>query len=153
LEGVKVSDAFTGGCQCGAVRYTARPSVKFRSYACHCTTCQSETGSAFALQLWLLTGDLAVTGELIQGKQLKPDGATLSRFGCPDCFSRIYSVNSSRPQIITLRAGTLDDSASFTPDLHIWTRSKQPWVMLPEGALAIDTQVNTPEEWLRLLRD
>jgi hypothetical protein len=143
----------TGGCQCGAVRYTARPSVKFRPYACHCTSCQSETGSAFALQIWVLAGDLDVTGELIEGQQLKPDGATLSRFGCPHCLSRIYSLNSSRPQMKTLRAGTLDDSAVFSPDVHIWTQSKQPWIRLPDGAQALAKQPGTAEEWTRLLRE
>jgi hypothetical protein len=148
-----MTDELRGGCQCGAVRYVARPSFKFRPYACHCTSCQSETGSAFAQQIWVLAGDLDVTGELIEGQQLKPDGATLSRFGCPQCLSRIYSMNSSRPQMKTLRAGTLDDSAGFTPDVHIWTRSKQPWIKLPDGAPALEKQPATAEDWMKLLRE
>jgi hypothetical protein len=140
-----------GGCQCGAVRYVARPSVKFRTYACHCTDCQSQTGSAVALHLWLLADDISVTGECYEGKRIKPDGATLSVFGCPHCLSRIYSVNSARPQIKTLRLGTLDDSASFSPDVHIWTRSKQPWIRLPEGTQALEKQADTPEAFGRLM--
>lgn len=147
-----MTDELRGGCQCGAVRYVARPSVQFRSYACHCTLCQSQTGSAFALHVWLMAGDLQVTGECIEGKQPKPDGSTLSIFGCPHCLSRIYSVNSSRPQLITLRLGTFDDSASFAPDVHIWIRSKQPWVVLPEGAPTLEKQGNSLEEFVQLLR-
>jgi hypothetical protein len=147
-----VADELHGGCQCGAVRYVARPSVKFRSYACHCTLCQSQTGSAFALHVWLLADDLQVTGECIEGKQPKPDGATLSVFGCPHCLSRIYSVNSARPQMMTLRLGTLDDSAGFAPDVHIWTRSKQPWIVIPEGAQSLEKQGNSLEEFVQLLR-
>jgi hypothetical protein len=147
-----MTDELIGGCQCGAVRYVARPSVKFRSYACHCTLCQSQTGSAFALHVWLLADDLDVTGDVHEGQQIKQDGATLSVFGCPHCLSRIYSVNSSRPQIKTLRLGTLDTSASFVPDVHIWTRSKQPWIALPEGALAMEQQGSSIEELVQLLR-
>jgi hypothetical protein len=146
-----VTASLTGGCQCGAVRYTASQTVKFRGYACHCTQCQSQTGSAFALQLWLLADDLKVEGDLIEGQFVKPDGNVVSMFACPHCFSRIYGVNNSRPQFLVLRAGTLDDSASFTPDFHLWTRSKQPWVAIPEGALALETQADSPEEWTRLL--
>jgi hypothetical protein len=50
-----------------------------------------------------------------------------------------------------LRAGTLDDSCSLMPDFHLWTRSKQPWVTIPEGALALETQAGSPEEWTQLL--
>lgn len=146
-----MGDELTGGCQCGAVRYVARQSVKFRPYACHCTDCQSHTGSAFALNMWLISGDLEIKGECIEGQQTKPDGATLSVFACPKCFSRIYSRNSSRPQIVTLRIGTRDDSAGFTPDFHIWTRSKQPWIALPEGAFSYEEQPRQAEEWLRLM--
>ncbi len=146
-----MADEMRGGCQCGAVRYVARPSVAFRSYACHCTDCQSQTGSAFALHVWLLASELEVEGECVEGRQLKPDGATLSIFACPKCFSRIYSINSTRPQIVTLRIGTRDDSARFAPDFHIWTRSKQPWIALPENALSLEKQPEQAEEWMRLM--
>jgi hypothetical protein len=141
----------TGSCQCGAVRYVAHNADRFRGYACHCTQCQSQTGSAFALQLWLLADDLTVEGDLIEGKFVKPDGNVVSMFACPHCFSRIYGVNASRPQFLVLRAGTLDDSASFIPAFHLWTKSKQAWVSIPEGVLALETQANAPEEWTRLL--
>jgi hypothetical protein len=146
-----MADELGGGCQCGAVRYTARQSATFRGYACHCTNCQSQTGSAFALQLWLLADDLKVEGELIKGEFVKPDGNMVSMFACPRCFSRIYGVNSARPQFLVLRAGTLDDSAKFIPDFHLWTQSKQSWVTIPEGAVALETQTDSLEQWTRLL--
>ncbi|MEO6716351.1 MAG: GFA family protein [Novosphingobium sp.] len=146
-----MADELHGGCQCGAVRYVARPSVRFRTYACHCTDCQSQTGSAFALHQWVLAGDLETTGECIEGKRALADGSTLSIFGCPACLSRIYSVRSSRNQIKTLRLGTLDDSASFMPDIHIWTRSKQPWIQIPGGTKSMEKQTDSVEEWVRLM--
>jgi len=147
-----MAEELIGGCQCGAMRYIARPSVKFRTYACHCIDCQSQTGSAFALHVWLLADDLEVTGECYEGQRIKPDGATISTFACPKCLSRIYSVNSSRPQVKTLRLGTLDNSASFTPDVHLWTHSKQPWIALPEGSIALGKQTDSIEEFVMLMR-
>jgi hypothetical protein len=146
-----MGEALSGSCQCGAVRYKALQSVKFRGYACHCTCCQSQTGSDFALQLWLMATDITVEGALITGKFVKPDGNTVTMFACPNCFSRIYGVNSARPQFLVLRAGTLDDSARFKPHFHLWTRSKQLWVSIPEGAVVLETQAGSPEEWLQLL--
>ena len=146
-----MTDELRGGCQCGAVRYAVQPSVGFRSYACHCTDCQSQTGSAFALHMWVLAGDLEISGEGIEGRQPKADGATLSVFACPKCFSRIYSANSARPQIVTLRIGTRDDSARFVPDFHIWTQSKQPWIgSARRGAIAQEAG-DSIEELVQLL--
>lgn len=147
-----MADELHGGCQCGALRYVARPSAGFRPYACHCTDCQSQTGSAFALHVWLLAGDLEIQGDCVEGRQARPGGATLSIYACPQCFSRIYSSNSARPQVVTLRIGTRDDSAQFTPDFHIWTRSKQPWIVLPDGAPSYYAQPASAEEWLKLMR-
>jgi hypothetical protein len=151
LEQTESNNALTGSCRCGSIRYTVRPTVHLRPYACHCTECQAETGSAFALQMWLLASDLKIEGDLIEGSRLKPDGSTVSLFACPICFSRIFGVNNSRPHYLVLRAGTLDDSSSFAPDFHLWTKSKQPWVAIPDGALALKTQVNSAEEFSTLL--
>ena len=146
-----MTDMLAGGCQCGAVRYTAQPSMPSHIYACHCTECQSQTGSACAVHQWMQPHDLKIEGQLIEGRRTKADGATLSIFGCPNCLSRIYSQNSLRPQLITLRAGTRDDSSTITPEFHMWTRSKQPWIAIPEGALALETQAQSIQEWTKLI--
>ncbi len=146
-----MSEALAGGCQCGAVRYTAVTTAKFRPYACHCTLCQAQTGSAFSQHVLMIAGDLKVEGVLIEGRRTKDDGNVLSIFACPICFSRIYSENSGRPGLITLRCGTLNDRTDFAPDFHLWTHSKQPWVVIPEGARAFDSQVESAEDWTALM--
>lgn len=121
-----------------------------RVYACHCTLCQAHTGSAFAINQWLRPDDLRIEGEVIAGMQVKPDGACVTIYGCPNCLSRIYSANDARPMLITLRAGTRDDSKHIIPEFHIWTRSKQSWVAIPEDVLTFVTQVSSAEEWTKL---
>jgi hypothetical protein len=146
-----VSEVWTGGCQCGAVRYTVRPSIRLRLYACHCTDCQTRSGSSFTLQQTVLAADLEVTGDLAEGGSANPSGARVRLYACPACQCRIYGANETRPEVVIVRAGTFDHSASLVPDVHVWVRSKQPWIRLPDDAEAHETQPDTPEAWAALL--
>lgn len=140
-----------GGCLCGAVRYTLREGFRFRPYACHCTDCQSRTGSAFSEHMLFVLTDMAITGELDTGDYAQPSGARSRIFGCARCKARIYATNDQRDGLASLRCGTLDASASLVPAAHIWVRSKQPWIRLPESAVTMDQQPRTNEEWLQLV--
>ena len=140
-----------GRCGCGTVRYqinAARPPVV---YACHCTDCQTQSGSAFALQMPVFEAMISVTGELISGERMQPSGAVGTIFSCPKCLVRIYSKNSTRPGLLTVRAGTLDDSAAIVPKFHLWMGSKQPWIDIPEGTITYETQIESSAEWMQLL--
>ena len=140
-----------GRCGCGQVRYTiAAPRLPV-VYACHCTDCQTHSGSAFALQMPLYEAMLAVTGELISGERTQPSGAIGTIFACRKCLVRIYSKNSTRPGMVTIRAGTLDDSKQVVPKFHLWTSSKQSWVVISESAVALEEQPASTEEWMQLL--
>ena len=140
-----------GGCLCGQVRYTVGGMTRFTGYACHCTDCQTRTGSAFALALGALAADLTVTGDVIEGHSTQPSGARATIIACATCLTRIYAANDQRPGFVALRAGTLDDSAAFVPGFHIWTASKQPWVVIPEGVPALSGQPEA-QGWMALLR-
>ena len=59
---------------------------------------------------------------------------------CPDCGTRLYHKNALRAGKVSLRAGTLDDTSGLNPEKHIWVKSKQPWVVLPEGVPMADEQ-------------
>ncbi|ANY20881.1 Putative glutathione-dependent formaldehyde-activating enzyme [Tsuneonella dongtanensis] len=145
------ADTLEGGCNCGAVRYTLSPGFRIGPYACHCTLCQTRTGSAFAEHTMVSRAALAVTGAQKCGKTANPSGAEVTLWGCNECGARVWGENASRPGFATLRCGTLDLSAEVVPVGHIWVSSKQPWIALPEGAKAMDEQPRTPEEWMREL--
>jgi hypothetical protein len=146
-----MSVELTGGCLCGAVRYAVAPGLRMKPYACHCTDCQRRAGSSFAIQLGVMTADLKVEGELIEGEHIQPSGARAGIFACAKCLTRIYTTNDQRPGIANLRAGTLDSSPGLVPAAHLWVKSKQPWIVLPEDIPTLDEQPRTIEEWRVLL--
>ncbi|MBL0925149.1 MAG: GFA family protein [Sphingomonadaceae bacterium] len=142
-----------GGCGCGQIRYAIAASQPPVVYACHCTDCQTQSGSAFALQMPVFEAMLSTTGQLVSGERTLPSGAVGTIYACAKCLVRIYSKNSTRKGMLTIRAGTLDNSKKLVPKFHLWVRSKQPWIAIPKGALALDGQPASTEEWMRLLTE
>lgn len=140
-----------GGCGCGQARYTIGAPQLPVVYACHCTDCQTQSGSAFALQMPVFEAMLSTTGELVSGERKQPSGAVGTIFACAKCLVRLYSKNSTRPGMVTVRAGTLDDSKQLAPKFHLWTGSKQSWVAIPQGSLTFDEQPTSTAEWMQLL--
>ena len=138
----------TGACLCGAVRYTLHDGFRLNPYACHCTDCQTRTGSAFSEHMLFMLADLDIAGELDTAEYTQPSGAQSQIFGCTRCKARIYAVNNTREGMASLRCGTLDNSAALVPAAHIWVKSKQPWIGLPEGAKTMDEQPRTSHEWI-----
>lgn len=147
-----MAEVLTGGCLCGAVRYCAELTVRFRPYACHCTDCQTRSGSAFGIQQSVMTNDLSLDGRLIRGEHVQPSGAAAGIYACERCLTRIYTDNDQRPGIINLRAGTLDNSQSLVPAAHLWTASKLPWVIIPDDAVALEGQPQDQAGWIAILQ-
>ena len=135
-----------GGCACGAVRYRLTSEPLF-VHCCHCLSCQRQTGSAFVINL-LIEADRV---ELLAGEP-KPvdvprdDGSKQRIYRCPTCQVAVYS-EYGRPQVLFVRAGTLDEPREITPDVHIYTRSKVPWVALPDGASAFEVYYDSKKLW------
>ncbi len=124
---------YTGGCQCGDVRYeiTGEPRM---TVACHCTDCQRQSGSAFGMTLVVPEGDFRLLhGEVKTWSWTsETDRGKLGAF-CPRCGTRVYHKPEWRVGTVSVKPGTLDDTRWLEPDMHIWTSSKQPWVIIPEG--------------------
>ena len=129
------AEIFEGGCRCGAVRYRLTLAALPRSYACHCHQCQRWSGSAFSQNLFVPEKALSVTGPLLHYDLTTAD-RTSHQHLCANCHARVYNTNTRRPGIAVVRAGTLDRSEELTCALHIYTSSKQAWVVLPDGAMA-----------------
>ena len=70
-------------------------------------------------------------------------GAVVTRWVCPECGSWVCGASSSDDGLRRVRAATLDDTSWLRPTAHFWTRSKQPWIMLPEGDQIFETQPAT----------
>ena len=141
----------SGSCLCGAVRYTLREGFRLNPYACHCTDCQTRTGSAFSEHMLFAEADIELTGELDRGEYDQPSGAHSRIYGCARCKARIYAVNDSRQGMASLRCGTLDNSSDLVPAAHVWVKSKQPWIGLPDDAKTLDEQPRDNQGWIELV--
>lgn len=122
----------TGHCHCAAVTYSLVQDTAPTVYACHCTTCQRWSGSAFALHALLPEGALSITGPLAEYSHEHEGHVSKQRF-CAVCHTRLFNTTSAAPGLLVLRAGTPAGAADLVPAAHIWTRSKQSWLAVPEG--------------------
>jgi hypothetical protein len=137
-----------GGCACGAVRYqlTAAPLIV---HACHCRDCQRLTGGAFALNIWIEKRHVEADHARLRSVMLTGgSGQPHEVFSCPRCGTALWSKYHAAPgDTVLLRAGTLDEPAAVRPDVHIFTRSKLPWLQLPADVPAFETFYRIAEFW------
>ena len=135
-----------GGCTCRKVRYrlTSEPIVV---HCCHCRWCQRETGTAFALNAVIEADRVELLGEAPERIDTpSQSGAGQAIFRCPTCKVAVWSHYGGAGEAASfIRVGTLDDPDSCPPDVHIFTASKQPWVVLPEGAEAFEIFYSGPD--------
>jgi hypothetical protein len=138
-----------GGCVCGAVRYRLT-SDPVTLYACHCTDCQTATGTAFALSMVVNRDAIElVQGELEPHEYRLDDGRIKRTLRCARCDASLWLAPERFPNLLILQAGTLDDTSWFAPAGHIWTRSAQRWFPIPDGALRYEMQA---DDMLPLIR-
>lgn len=130
---------YVGGCECGAVRYriTCEATVV---YACHCTVCQKQSGSAFGMAMRVPVKHFHLTkGELKTFVRTAESGQTFTNSFCQDCGTRIHHSPDKSPAQVSLKPGTLDDTAALQPTHHVFVRSAQKWMQVPSDAEAFET--------------
>jgi hypothetical protein len=130
---------YSGQCLCGAVRYRA-DAEPLAVYACHCTDCQRRTGSAFSFTVVVARSALQlVAGTTVPYFAELPDGRVKKGQMCVACGTRLWGEAKDR-SIVALTHGALEQPTGLTPVAHVFTRSAQPWLKLPEGARHYETQ-------------
>lgn len=138
----------TGGCQCGGVRYVF-DGDPLMTYACHCRDCQRRTGSAFSEGILIAADHISIEGALTPWQRVADTGVAKTRQSCASCGNIIFGTADNTPGLMLLQAGTLDDTSAVQPDVHIWLRSAQPWVVVPAGVPSWQTQ---PDDMAELLQ-
>lgn len=123
----------TGGCHCGAVRYTVSKEPELTFY-CHYQDCQKTTGSPFSVEMMLGEDAFDVEGEVrLSSYTVAGDsGKAVNRWHCSACASGIYLTCDADPGYVFLKVGTLDDATWASPDMHIYTATCQPWLHLSD---------------------
>ena len=137
-------DKKQGGCQCGAVRYELKGDP-LTCYACHCTDCQTASGSAFTLSMITNEHDMEVTNGEMATSTVDVNGVAVQRHACAHCGVGLWFSADAYPGIVALKPGTFDDTCWFTPIAHLWTRSAQPWVKLDNGIAKYEKQPEIAE--------
>jgi hypothetical protein len=141
------TESFEGGCDCRYIRYrmTSRPLFV---HCCHCRWCQRETGASFALNALIeaeRVEDLGGDVELVDTPSSSGKGQLIAR--CPRCRLAMWSHYGGFMYARFMRVGTLDNPDALPPDIHIFTASKQPWVVLPPGTPAVPEYYDLRELW------
>lgn len=116
-----------GGCLCGAVRYSASAPPLIQA-VCHCRNCQRQAGSGWSMIVGVPAASLQVSGELKTYHDRGESGGDVRRQFCPTCGSPLFSHVGSSPDLVFIKAGTLDDTSRFAPQVQVWTDSKQHWI-------------------------
>jgi hypothetical protein len=145
---ISIAYPIEGGCDCKAVRYRMESSPLF-VHCCHCRWCQRETGTAFALNAMIEADrvtNLGASPELTPTPSNSGLGQSIAR--CPACRIAVWShYAGAGPVIKFVRVGTLDNPDLLPPDIHIFVRSKQPWVIIPEGVPLVPEYYDREKYW------
>ena len=137
-----------GGCTCRRVRYRVR-GAPLIVHCCHCRWCQRETGASFALNALIEADRVTLLGnapEIVDTPSESGIGQRISR--CPHCRIAVWSnYGGSGDKVRFIRVGTLDEPDRLPPDVHIYTASKQPWVILDPAVPAFEAYYDASTQW------
>ena len=137
-----------GRCTCGAVRYRMS-SAPMIVHCCHCRWCQRESGAAFALNAMIESDRVELLGgepEIVALPTNSGRGQKVCR--CPTCRIALWSnYGGAGDKFRFVRVGTLDEPDQLKPDIHIFTASKQPWVVLPPGIPSVPGYYDRNDHW------
>jgi len=129
----------SGGCLCGAVRYesSAEPVI---TRVCWCRLCQYLGAGSGTVNVCFRTDSFAVHGTVSDYVSIADSGNVLHRRFCPACGTPMFSAAESRPHLVFVRAGTLDDTEIARPALTIWTSAAPSWACIADDLPRVERQ-------------
>jgi hypothetical protein len=133
-----------GSCHCGFIKYEAEVNPE-EVYVCHCTDCQSISGSPFRWAVSVPEEDFRLlSGEPKTYVKTADSGSTSHQLFCPECASPLYSTSiGDGPKFYNLRLGTARQRAELRPKLQVWCGSAQEWVAVQGPTKQFGTQKDT----------
>ena len=118
---------FSGGCACGAVRYTVK-SEPIAVMLCHCRACQYASGGEPAAVVIVPRETFELQQGVVKRYPTKSEaGKTITRQFCPECGTPMFSEPDGNPGLWIVKAGTLDDPSWLKPTAVLWLSMAQPW--------------------------
>jgi hypothetical protein len=128
----------SGGCLCGAVRYEIDGEPVFAGH-CHCTDCQKATGTGHVSVMAFPETAVKITGVTTGYAVTADSGQPYTRNFCPKCGSLIFGQIGAMPGVMTITAGTLDDTSLYEPQMVIYTKSRPSWDRIDSGLPEFET--------------
>jgi len=148
LPMTETENTHEGGCTCGAIRYRmeTKPMIV---HCCHCHWCQRETGTSYALNAMIEADRVTLLlGEPEMVPTPSNSGKGQKVWRCPECYIALWSnYPGVGDRVHFVRVGTLDEAHRLPPDIHIFTSSKQPWVVIPDGQPAFSDYYERDKYW------
>lgn len=125
----------SGKCLCGAVSFSGDADIKLMAN-CHCADCRAATGAAYGTLVFVDPADIRISGELKVFKHVADSGAAMEKRFCPTCGSQMFGANSNRPNMISIRAGVLDQTDRVKPAVNVYMDSRIPSTPIDPGLKA-----------------
>lgn len=146
------TEGYEGGCTCGHVRYRVK-SEPLIVHCCHCRWCQRQSGSAFAINALIESDRVGIlAGDVKEIEMASPSGKGQTIARCPKCDVAVWSnyyMGGLTNRIRFIRVGSLDNPDLLPPDIHIFTSTKQPWVVLPPNDRSVSVFYDYETTWTR----
>tara|TARA_B100001559_G_scaffold32254_1_gene24566 strand:- start:38 stop:517 length:480 start_codon:yes stop_codon:yes gene_type:complete len=137
----------TGGCICGEVKYKLTEAPLF-TQACHCKDCKILTGSSYVINSSVLENTLIVEGKISPSEGLKGgSGKPCKAYFCTKCGTYLYTDYESAVGRMNVRTKTLDESKEFPPQVHIFTKDKDPWLNLKDNVICFEKMYDPKTTW------
>ena len=143
---MKSHKKLTGGCICGQVKYQITEKPLF-TQACHCKDCKVLTGSSYVVNSSILENTLIVEGEVSSAELKAGSGASCKTYFCAKCGTYVYADYDSAVKRLTVRTKTLDSPDKFPPQVHIFTKDKDPWLNLSEDTVCFKEMYDQKKTW------
>ena len=134
---------FSGGCQCGALRYECTEGPRF-TVNCHCTACQKTSGASYVSVLNVPISAVRISGEVRRSVRVGDTGGRVENGFCAQCGSRLFSYAESLDAHMNIMATSLDDPSWFRPSLNIYVASAPPWHHVDRSLPSFDTVPPSP---------
>ncbi len=123
---------FSGKCLCGNVSYQCHSEPK-AIFNCHCEDCRRATGSVFGTNLFVPENEVEISGEVSSYSHISDSGSTMTKRFCSNCGSLLFGSNSAKPNVVSIRAGTVDQLALIKPQINLFMDKKVPSTSIDEN--------------------
>lgn len=115
----------SGKCLCGNISFSSEADIKLMAN-CHCSDCRAATGAAYGTLVFVPADEIEISGTPKVFKHVADSGANMEKHFCPDCGSQLFGRNSNRPNLMSIRAGVLDQTHLVKPAVNVFMDSRIP---------------------------